>query len=224
MKKLLCLITSAFILLMAGCSQAADDSVVLPPSRVGKNIGSASLEKSYTFETAFAEADAVARIKVGNWLNEDNEIHSTYFDATVLQCFKGDMPERFVLKQDGSSELTMEGYPLFTYGEELLVFLNDGSDADNKALYWIIGAFTTVMDVYYDAEGTRYYTDSRGILGETMDISTNYARINNTASEIFAAAASANPLIVDVANEWISHSYIFSEADMISFINSLQKI
>ncbi len=220
MKKLLCLITSAFILLLAGCSQAANDSVVLPPSRTGKNICSASLEKRYTFETAFAEADAVARVKVGNWLYEDNEIKSTYFDATVLQCFKGDMPETFVLKQDGSSELTMEGYPLFTYGEELLLFLNDGSDADNKALYWIIGAFTTVMDVYYDAEGARYYTDSRGILGETMDISTNYAQTNNIASEIYAAAASTNPLIIDVANEWISHSYIFSEADVNNLMTS----
>ena len=133
MKKILSLLTAAFMLLAAGCSQAvnepavtedktaptedtvtafnestssdetvsaekpvttniiitpSDGSVILPPSRIGEGEFNVQLTKRYTFETAFAEADAVARVKVGNWLSEDRENYSTCFEAKTLQCFK----------------------------------------------------------------------------------------------------------------------------------------
>ena len=220
MKRLLSLFAAAFMLLAAGCSQGADDSVVLPPTRIGESISYPSLEKSYTFETAFSEADAVARIKVGNWLSEDNEIHSTYFDATVLQCFKGNIPESFILIQDGSSNATMDGYPLFTYGNELLVFLNQATGFEDEIHYWIIGAYTTVMDVVYDNSETRYYATRFSSLVETMDITPNCVDQKDIVSEIYNFAIISDPLVADIADEQHLYSYIFSESDVIDLINS----
>ena len=138
MKKILSLLTAAFMLLMSGCSQqpssplSDSDNIILPPSRIGEGEFNVQLTKRYTFETAFAEADAVARVKVGNWLSEDRENDSTCFEATTLQCFKGSLPETFTLYQTGSSHETLEGFPLFTYGNELLLFLNQGTQPGDK--------------------------------------------------------------------------------------------
>ena len=117
------------MLLAAGCSlnteapaNSDEDSIVLPPARIGESVGRAHLAKYYSFETAFSEADVVARIKIGNWLSEDELLGSTFFEATVLQCFKGDIPEIFILTQSGTASATLQGYPLFTYGNELLLF------------------------------------------------------------------------------------------------------
>ena len=225
MKKILSLFAAAFMLLAAGCSQAADDSVVLPPTRIGEGVSYASLDKSYTFETAFSEADVVARIKVGNWLSEDTELDSTFFEATVLQCFKGDIPETFILMQSGCSYYTVKNYPLFTYGNELLLFLNKGNPDNYEEgwpapkydiYYWITGSFSTLLDVSYDAHGSRYYADRYGILSETMDISTNYANQNDVSSEVFEAAVNADPFIADIS----AYRYVFSETDFVDLINS----
>ena len=198
----------------------SDGSVILPPARIGEDPYSVSLVRDYTFETAFSTAEAVARIKVGNWLSENNEIHSTYFEATVLQCFKGDIPETFILKQDGSSDGTIKNYPLFTYGNELLLFLKKGSTADYETVYWIIGAFTTVLDVSYSAEGARYYTDRRNIMGATMNISSNYVNQNNILSEVYASAVGSDPFIADITDKQHFYSHIFSEADVNKLIDN----
>lgn len=198
----------------------SDGSVILPPARIDEDTYNVSLVRDYTFETAFSTAETVARIKVGNWLSENNEIHSTYFEAAVLQCFKGDIPETFILKQDGSSVGTVKGYPLFTYGNELLLFLKKGSTTDYETVYWIIGAFTTVLDVSYDADGARYYTDSRNIMGVTMNISSNYVSQDDILSEVYASAVSSDPFIADITDKQHFYSHIFSEADVNKLIDN----
>lgn len=214
MKKFFCIVFAAvFLLMFIGCSNSADESAVLPPSRIGEAGFQASFGDRYTFETAFAEADVVARIKVGNWIAEDTEIYITYYEATVLDCIKGDIPEKFTLLQDGCSSSTMKGYPLFTSGNELLVFLNEATLTNYKAPYWIIGSFTTILDVSYDADGSRYYIDRYGILGESMDISRNYALEEDVFSEVYANAVDSDPLVADMRYHW---PYVFSEADVIA--------
>ncbi|MDE6580321.1 MAG: hypothetical protein K2K41_07295 [Ruminiclostridium sp.] len=228
MKKLLSLFAAAFMLLTAGCSQAADetakpnnDSIVLPPSRVGEGTFEAVLARKYTFETAFSEADVVARIKVGNWLYEDTENDATYFDAKVLQCFKGDIPENFTLYQSGSSHETLEGFPLFTYGKELLLFLNQGTVPGDEQLYWIIGSFTTVINVSYDNDGNRYYAASNGILGESVNISSNYANQSDIAQEVYNYTINSDPFLADMTGMQY-YPYIFSESDVNALIDSLK--
>ena len=233
MKKILSLFTAAFMLLTAGCSQGADmpaksddDSIVLPPSRVGEGTFDSILAKRYTFETAFSEADAVARIKVGNWLYEDTESDLTYYESTVLQCFKGDMPESFTLIQDGSSHEIMEGYPLFTYGNELLLFLNQVTEPGDESLYWIIGSFTTVIDVSYDNDGNRYYADSTGTLGESVNISSNYANQSDLAQEVYNYTINSDPFLAeflaDITDRPPYYLYIFSESDINTLFDSFK--
>ena len=82
-------------------------------------------ERCYSVSDAFREADAVARVKVGDWQGEDLRNWVTFFDASVQESYKGELPRNFTLVQGGCSEATSPGYPLFTSGTELLVFLRD---------------------------------------------------------------------------------------------------
>ncbi len=166
-----------------------------PPRRIGAGTMHTSLSQRYTVETAFAAADVVARIQVGNWLEEDTELHQTYYGATVLECFKGDIPKAFTLLQSGCSTFTVEGYPLFTKGNELLLFLREAEGLDFEAPYWIIGSFTTVMDVAYDTAGNRYYADRYGIFCEEFYDCVNYTSHSTIASEVRAYAAKVDSIV-----------------------------
>lgn len=218
MKKLLYLFfAAAFLLSMVGCAQSSIESAVIPPARIGADgFIHASLDKYYTFESAFAEADVVALIEVGNWLAEDNGLYQTYYEAAVIRSYKGDAPEAFTLLQDGSSSMTMKAYPLFTSRNELLVFLKEAVGTDYENAYWIMGSFTTILDVSYDADGNRYYMDRYGILGESMDISNNYTSQESVASALYAYAVSEDPIVADMQYQY---PFIFSEEDINSLIN-----
>lgn len=187
-----------------------------PPCRIGSASIQASFARGYTFESAFAEADAVARVKVEGWIAENTSIYQTYFQASVLQCFKGDMPNTFTLLQEGCSTGTLKGYPLFTGGNELLVFLNEATGAPYESSYWIIGAYLTLLDVSYDEIGNRYYIDSRSVFGDSINISANYALQEGICREVYEWSVKADPLVADRPY----FSYIFSEADMINLIEA----
>ncbi len=186
-------------------------------------IVDASFGHRYTFESALSEADAVARIIVGNWLGEDKDLGKTYFEATVLQCFKGDLPERITLLQDGCSSATLKGYPLFTSGNEMLVFINHASVTDYDSPHWIIGAFTTLLDVSYDNAGTRYYVDRYGILGETIDIPTNYASNPVISREVRNTMTKNDPIWKEMEDAYLEvehiFPYIFLEDDLVPLLN-----
>lgn len=205
-----------FILLASGCAESSMENVILPPTRIGNASIQASFGEKYTFETAMTEADVVARIKVGNWIAEDTELHETYYEATVQQCFKGDAPNAFTLLQDGCSNGTLKGYPLFTYGNELLVFLKEATGIEYESPYWIIGSFTTQLDVTYDNSGIRYYADRYGILGGTVQGAMNYALISELSSEVYAITVRADPIVDEMK---YPYPYIFSEEDVTILLN-----
>ncbi len=156
--------------------QTPDNGIVLPPARIGKTEGKGSLYRSFSFEEAIEEAEVVAWIRVGNWLGENYEIFTSYFEAEVVACYKGQMPEEFVLEQTGNSEFSYKGYPIFTSGNEMLVFLNATNKVPYENCYWIIGGFSTVLDVVKDQDGNTYAMDIRGYLGKSInEYKTNYA-------------------------------------------------
>lgn len=218
MKRLLCIMMSLVLLMLAaGCAAPSNKAAVLPPTRFGSSSANASLAKLYTFDEAVAEADVVARIEVGNWITEDTDNWLTYYEAAVLQCFKGDIPSIFTLLQDGCSRGTMSGYPLFTSGNELVVFLKEleeNVEPDYDSPYWIIGAYTTVFNVSYDESGNRYYADRFGVLGETMGIPSNYANNEDVSGQVHARAVADDPIISVMRN----YPYIFAEADVIALL------
>ena len=206
------LIVSA-VIFVPTLRETDDATAILPPTRFGSASIQASLATKYTLNTAVSEADVVARIVVGDWIAEDTEIESTYYEATVLQCFKGNIPTTFTLKQDGCSTGTLKGYPLFTSGNEMLVFLKEAVSVSYDSPYWIIGSFTTIMDVSYDNAGNRYYADRYGILGETVDVATNYAYQHDTFAEIYAKSVEADPIVQD-----FQYPYVFAESDLIPLL------
>lgn len=223
MKKIFCLcFASIFLLLTAGCTQPSselevmDEDIVLPPTRFGTDGEvQGSLAKSYTFDSAFAEADAVAHIRVGNWLSEDTWL--TYYLATTVRSYKGDLPESFTLNQDGNSAYTVMGYPLFTHGNELFVFLKKDPQGYEDG-YWIIGAFTTLLDVAYDEAGELYYLDRYGILGETMDVDG----LGGGVSTISALSICIEDEVL-YSDDSPAPAHIFSAQDMNALIERQQE-
>lgn len=159
----------------------------------------------------------MARIKVGNWLAEDLELMKTYYEATVLQCFKGKMPSEFTLLQDGCSKGTFKGYPLFTHGNELLVFMKKSTSDHYSSPYWIMGAFTTLMDVAYDQSGNRYFADAYGILGATIQDATNYAKQDAPFAEIYAKLSTEDPIVAESSR---TYPYVFAESDLTKILDN----
>ena len=183
--------------------------VVLPPTRIGKSITKVQFEKEYTFKSAFAESDMVAHIRIGNWKSEDSNRNATYYRATVLHQYKGDEVKNIILRQSGSSEST--SYPLFTYGNELLVFCKKAEG--KKDSYWILGSFTTVLDAATTESGELYFLDRYGILGERTETLTNYSYRTSIKRELEDILAAQDPII----SEFISASryqYVFSAKEL----------
>ena len=163
-KKIICF-AILLILSLTGCGDKKKEPV-LPPTRWGtEGTAIACLEKAYGFESAFEEADMVAHIKVGDWLSEDTENGGTFYEASVIKQYKGEEIKTFVLRQDGNSRVTLEDYPLFTYGNEVFVFCKKGTDYNKSPLYWSIGGFTTMLDVATTKSGETYFLARSGEFG-----------------------------------------------------------
>ncbi len=228
MKKLLCILFAVMILLtISGCASVPEetDPVVLPPTRIGASESKGILLKAYSFESAWEEADVVARVEVGNWLAEDNDIYESYYEAKVLQCFKGTIPENFTLLQNASSAFTTKFRPLFISGNEILVFLKEAVGLTYESPYWIMGSYATILDVSYDKNGNRYYIDRLGSLGRSI-VAPNYAYDTAVSAEVMATAAAKDPIIAEkvTAEKGYTYSYIFSEADFIALAESQQEV
>lgn len=97
---------------------------VRPPTRsANTQLPSACYDSRYSLLQLWEMADAVAWVSIGNWLSETK--HGSYYDAVVVKCFKGSLPASIVIEQIGSSYTTYVNYPLFTYGNEFLIFLQN---------------------------------------------------------------------------------------------------
>ena len=153
-------VLAAALVLLTACSSRGTE----PPVRIGEAIGEASLLRSYSAAEAFQEADAVALVRVGDWLGEqDGGFPITFYKAAVVKSYKGDLPREFTLMQNGGSAGTYEDYPLYTCGNELLVFLRK-ADADYPDAYQSVGSFSTVLYAADAVDGTRYYLDRFGLM------------------------------------------------------------
>lgn len=231
MKKCLCLIISLVMLLsIAGCAapsveaptQPTEKAPVLPPTRLGEFGMTVSLVRSYTFETAMEASDAVARIRIGDWLGETRS--QTQYEAEVLECFKGELPKTFVLSQFGNSKKTVVSpvYPLFTSGNELFIFLSkvpddvfEDQNIDYDEIYWSTGTFQTVLDVSYDENGNRYYADWWGDLGKSTGIPTLYKENRELFKQVYNYAMEDDPIRAEIQR---SYPYVFAEEDVIALI------
>ncbi len=176
--------------------QNPDDMTGMPPCRIGLHESEMSMSYKYSLQSAWEQSSAVALIRIGNWLEEENFV--TYFEAEVIQCYKGNLQDRFILKQDGWSKSTMKGYPLFTKGNEILVFLADstmGLYTDN--CYWILGSWTTVFGAVRDNDGNMYLVDTMDFMREAV----NEIQMNCNISEDLRLELKTNYFLDDPIRE-----------------------
>ena len=160
-RRIFTFLLAAALVLLTACSSRG---VVRPPVRIGEGTGNACFNRSFSLTEAFEEADVVALVQVGNWLREkDGGFPITFYKAAVVKSYKGDLPREFTLMQNGGSAGTYEDYPLYTCGNELLVFLRK-ADADYPDAYQSVGSFSTVLYAADAVDGTRYYLDRFGLM------------------------------------------------------------
>jgi hypothetical protein len=69
--------------------------------------------------------------------------------------------------QDGNSELTIRGYPLFANGDRLLLFLKKSNDVENT--FWILGSHTSAIQIREEKD-RKYAVKFAGKLDELKDI------------------------------------------------------
>lgn len=172
------------------------DKIVLPPVRVGtKGYSQASFhERVGSIESLCEFVDAIAIVRIGNWLGEDS--NTTFYDAEVLSIVAGTIPEHFTLLQAGNSRITMKFYPLYTHGDEVLVFLQksthhpeEGCSYPDNNSYWVAGCHTTSLEVVTDEEGNTYFVD-RFYLIDRSSIELNDmmsdSSVYNTVNQVLA--------------------------------------
>ncbi|MBR3297991.1 MAG: hypothetical protein IKI64_02185 [Clostridia bacterium] len=116
-----------------------------PKVRIANSTRPSELIKNYSLEAFAKEADAIAWIRIGNWLGESETIGVSTFAAEVKEQIKGDLGgkgSKITVLQEGTSKATLENYPIFTGGNDLVLFLKRAEeDLQNSAgtVYRIIG-------------------------------------------------------------------------------------
>ncbi len=177
MKKFLSALLAAVLLLSATACAAHEP--VLPPSRWGEGEAQGMLPRTYSLSEAYDAAEVVALVTVGDWLEEELITGRTFFRTTVQKVYKGDIPHEFVLAQEGCSTWTYRNYPVFTYGNQLLLFLikydvsmyRDTYDlVEYPDAYELISTYSTVMYVTQDDSGMSYVLDALGVMTEWSQI------------------------------------------------------
>ena len=160
-------------LLLASCT-GSKKQVVVPPVRMSEYPAGSSLGNvPGSIQEAIERSDAVAMVRVGDWLGDSATKMCTLFSAEVIETIKGELPATFTLLQDGSSEFTYRDYPLFTYGNELFLFLTKISDENREFLklpentYKITGTYTSVMHLI-ELDGEKYVIPRDYALLENM--------------------------------------------------------
>jgi hypothetical protein len=221
MKKILSMILIAVLVLsVVGCTQAGKEEIVLPPTRYGTGGG---LVNYVTYDVAdfYADAEVVARVKVGNWLWEDNEnkdnVERTFFEAQVLECYKGTMPENFTLMQSATSKITLEG-PIFTYGNEKILFMSKAAPGRSpyKDAYGCGGL--SAMDVSYSNDGKRYIVVPHSWVAGSITRTTPIKDL--PVPEVIDNLIKSDPILEDRVDRG---SHVFSEEDIKLFFASLEQ-
>ncbi len=224
MKKFLILISMlVFLLSFFGCEKEPEE-IVLPPKRVSTDeiMVVRATDTAYSFEDAFSYADTVAHVRIKNWLREDTEEQYTYYEAEIVELFKGDEKEEITVRQTGSSVCTLNGFPLFTYGNEMLMFLKEQDGA-----YTVYGYATKLFDAVRAEDGETYYISrdggfTVGVPGsaiyeyeeEAFDVKTNYSE---RASEFNDLLREMDELIGGRSCE-----FVFSRTDFLKLIKEIE--
>ena len=182
--------------------------------------------KGYTLETFTKEADAVAWIRIGNWLGENTELGFSIFSAEVKEQIKGDLGGKgsmITVLQDGTSKCTVENYPIFTGGNDLILFLKKAEDevqSSSGKVYRIVGGsksvfYTTLLSKNSDRFATTL--NEEWLTRMPKDI-PNIANIDDMWKTVFSALAVNDKLWNSITvNSRLVYSYDLIKAAIESY-------
>lgn len=221
---------------------ASDENIIRPPVRESKYQASASFI-FLSLKEIEEEADAIVRLKIKNWLGESIYYGRTYYDAEVIEVYKGDVPSSIILAQFGTSEETFRGFPLFTYGEEVILFLGKYESQDNKygemslnieepefdanRVYGIHYMHLYVMNVSSIDDGSEYVIPTTSIALERNDSLVNSIMNYGSGSESgitseAVSAASALMKIDPYDNPGASPECVYALNDFVEYLKVIQ--
>ncbi len=222
-----------------------EEDIVRPPVRETDNkIHSMLL--FIPIEEYAEVADAIVRLKVGNWLGESYFYDETYYFAEIIDVYKGDVPENIILSQVGTSRQTHSGFPLFTYGEELILFLGkydspknitegmvlnvDISKFDVNNIYGIYGRYLNTWNVASLDSGKSYVvpmtpeTVERNELVSTMYGLTNYGSTSQSGINLEAKNAAQKLISIDpYDNPGEEPKYMFELDAFVGYLKEISK-
>ncbi|MDR2531331.1 MAG: hypothetical protein LBC82_00595 [Oscillospiraceae bacterium] len=155
MKKLIAiLLLFALTLAVAGCASELTEPKDTPVRVATLSRGHANANVPKSLEEAIKRADLIVDLTITEWLGEDLEGRTTFFNARINETIMGEKKESITLMQTGTGEFTLWDWPLFKNGDRLFLFLVEILPEDAERLdkiyaggYWVVGSYTTVFDV-----------------------------------------------------------------------------
>ena len=207
-----------FIFLIFLFLSACGKQEKLPPARIGtEGRLRMSLEHTYTFEEAYQNAEVVAYIRIGDWIGENDELLLSYYKASVIKLYKGDIPQSISLLQIGTSKMT--AYPLFTAGNEFLVFLQRVTEVESSDpnAFISICSYFTVLDAARSSAGELFFMDRYGRIGATAGLQKN--ELAFLVPELKEYLIEKDSLFKEMQ---YAYQYIFPEKDFEMLIQEIQ--
>lgn len=163
----------------------ADTSVpkdaVLPPAQISDGNSDLSYAEILSIPALYSEAESVCMLTVKNWLGENNV--GTFFEANVERVYKGELPDSIVLFQLGNSRYQMEDSPLFTYGDKLLLGLEEWDSSEFDNAYTSAGVDVSMFYAAVDGNGDCFLIDHRGLMSYYTELQCPELELNDHAGE-----------------------------------------
>lgn len=167
----LTIISICTLLLFTSCSE----KIVYPPVRFVED-GIYYTYSYYDLDYDIEQSIAIAHIRIGNWLYEvgDSGGGYTVYEATVLSCYKGSLPDKFPLAFDGNSKINLADSPLPTYGNEFFVFFEHYKGENDEYYYSMQNEFSCFDVIKKDEEKYLLGYMDNNILNQMLEEISNY--------------------------------------------------
>lgn len=171
--------------------EALNSEPVFPPEYPdSQDYARLSINGPTNARDAYQVARAVAAVRIESWMGEDENGPGGYYAATVIKTYKGELPEHFILRHDGTTRLRLRGNVLNCPGTEVLLFLEKSTDADN--LYYERGSYVSVFDAIKDDNGDVYYCPRVDSFADFIE-AKNYANDSELATRLRNNLIKVNP-------------------------------
>jgi hypothetical protein len=205
MKKLIAiLLLFALTLAVAGCASELTEPKDTPVRVATLARGHANANVPKSLEEAIKWADLIVDLTITEWLGEDLEERTTFFNARINETIMGEKKESITLMQMGTSEFTLWDWPLFKNGDRLFLFLLEALPIDVKEFderyegaYWVIGVHTMVFDVQ-ELDENIYLLSRFGFIGIWPEINYIEETDENLTRVLVENFNKSDPIVAEV--------------------------